>query len=79
VQIRPQVPHSPRIQVCLENTSPRWARYCLVTDIGTYVNRKVTTISRVFPGPDTAIHGAVPGVERVSMDHGVKPGGDEAG
>ena len=27
VQIRPREPHSPRIQVCLENTSLRWARY----------------------------------------------------
>ena len=42
VQIRPREPHSPRIQVCLENTSLRWARYCLVTDAGTHVNIKVT-------------------------------------
>src|SRR5579862_2403489 len=28
VQIRPREPHSPRIQVCLENTSLRRARYC---------------------------------------------------
>jgi hypothetical protein len=27
--------------------------------------------------PDPAIHGASPRVERVSMDHWVKPGGDE--
>ena len=42
VQIRPREPHSPRIQVCLENTSLRRARYLCVTDAGTSVNRNAT-------------------------------------
>ena len=42
VQIRPREPHSPRIQVCLENTSLRRARYSFVTDAGTSVNRNAT-------------------------------------
>jgi hypothetical protein len=58
VQIRPRVPHSPRIQVCLENTSLRRARCRFVTDAETNVNRNVTTISRVIAGLDPAIHGA---------------------
>src|SRR5579864_9075493 len=45
VQIRPREPHSPRIQVCLENTSLKWARYSFVTDAMTFVNIKVTHIS----------------------------------
>src|SRR5579864_7445910 len=53
---RPREPHSPRIQVCLENTSLKWASYCLVTDVETSVNRKVTPIPPVIgvidPKPD---------------------------
>src|SRR4029077_20425465 len=62
VQIRPREPHSPRIQVCLENTSLRRARCSLVTDIETNVNSKVTPLPPVIAELDPAIHGAWPSV-----------------
>jgi hypothetical protein len=78
VQIRPRVPHSRRIQVCLENTSLKWARFSFVTDKETLVNEKGTTILWGIAGPDPASHGASPRVERVSMGHQFIAGGDEA-
>jgi hypothetical protein len=57
VQVRPQVPHSPRIQVCLENTSLKWARFSLVTYTETCVNREVTPIPPVIAGLDPASMG----------------------
>jgi hypothetical protein len=63
--------------VCLENPSFRWAIFSFVTEEVTLVNEKVTLISCVIAGLDSAIHGASPRVERVSMDHRGKPGGDE--
>jgi hypothetical protein len=52
--------------------------FSLVTDTETIVNENVTPISCVIAGLDPAIHGAAPRVVRVSMDHRVKPGGDES-
>jgi hypothetical protein len=52
VQIRPREPHSPRIQVCLENPSLSWARYSFVTDTETTVNRNETSFFGAYLGVD---------------------------
>ena len=45
--------------------------------VGALQTRDRRTVHSVIAGPDPAIHAAPLNVRRVSMDHRVKPGGDE--